>query len=556
MNEYNKLIKNDNYINIVVRSVYTKNRFILKDNQFFSKLIIWSTIVIIILIILFINMIFVKGQKSNNNDYQILNIITQNQTENNTTGLQNEAKEIKEIKNETLKIFINNTNLNNNTYKIPEGQDPECNNLDPINIFEIRLKKNPEILCQSKNSIHLCYKNQMNNIFVAKNGLICKMDNFILDPSKWKDDGYIYNGPVDKDTRGCPLLSEGFFNMKCDIKNEIKDYAKMYEKYINSWDYNDTEDKNYEELAPGKTVFFLSRNQDSPNLYHGGSEFINAFSLMVILNLNPKDIQIIFLESIDLRDNDPLFNLYKYVISGGNTPIYIRDIKEKYHISSAIHIPINWDSPCFILSSVPYCKYPTKTYYLLNKYVQNYMNIPNFIDFNNVDNETFYYPKSILKSNINTTLNEYKKYVTIQWRRVWPKDRKGQQRILGNGPELAEKLAEKLPKGIFIRLVDTSKLPLEEQISILKKTDYFVGVHGAGLVLSIFLPYQSIVHEVLPRTNMNGLRLMSSLSGHKTYSDIINADVRNIDNCEYLFFNSNDFTERVLRHMKESNLIN
>ena len=226
MNEYNNLIKNDNNINIVVRRVNTKNRFILKDNQFFSKLIIWSTIVIIILIILFINMIFVKGQKSNNNDYQILNIITQNQTENNTTGLQNEAKEIKEIKTETLKIFINNTNLNNNTYKIPEGQDPECNNLDPINIFEIRLKKNPEILCQSKNSIHLCYKNQMNNIFVAKNGLICKMDNFILDPSKWKDDGYIYNGPVDQDTRGCPLLSEGFFNMKCDIKNEIKDYEK------------------------------------------------------------------------------------------------------------------------------------------------------------------------------------------------------------------------------------------------------------------------------------------------------------------------------------------
>ena len=40
----------------------------------------------------------------------------------------------------------------------------------------------------------------------------------------------------------------------------------------------------------GKTIFFISRNQDSPNLYHGGSEFVNALSFMYLLNLNPEDI--------------------------------------------------------------------------------------------------------------------------------------------------------------------------------------------------------------------------------------------------------------------------
>ena len=55
---------------------------------------------------------------------------------------------------------------------------------------------------------------------------------------------------------------------------------------------------------------------------------------------------------------------------------------------------------------------------------------------------------------------------------------------------------------------------------------------------------------------MNGLRLMSSLSGHKTYSDIIYADVKEIDDCEQLFFNLNDFTNKILESMKDSNFIN
>ena len=68
--------------------------------------------------------------------------------------------------------------------------------------------------------------------------------------------------------------------MNCQNESLLSDFGKMYESYFNGWDYH-SEDKNtYEELAPGKTIFFISRNQDSPNLYHGGSEFINALSLM------------------------------------------------------------------------------------------------------------------------------------------------------------------------------------------------------------------------------------------------------------------------------------
>ena len=181
------------------------------------------------------------------------------------------------------------------------------------------------------------------------------------------------------------------------------------------------------------------------------------------------------------------------------------------------------------------------------------MKIPKFKDSFISDNESFYYPKSIidsheLKINFNKTL-------TIQWRKVWPKGRINQYRLLGNAKELADKLASILPKNILIRLIDTASLPMEEQISLMRDTDYLVGIHGAGLSLAIFMPNKSIYHEVLPKGNMRVLKLMSALSGHKTYADIIRAELKEIDSNKYVFFDVEDFGNSVLNHMKENNFI-
>ena len=96
---------------------------------------------------------------------------------------------------------------------------------------------------------------------------------------------------------------------------------------------------------------------------------------------------------------------------------------------------------------------------------------------------------------------------------------------------------------------------MKEQISIMRNTDYLVGIHGAGLSLSIFLPNKSILHEILHSENINVLRMMSAISGHKTYSDILIAEVENIDENEYIFFNVDDFGNSVLGHMKENHFI-
>jgi len=433
----------------------------------------------------------------------------------------------------------------------------KCNDLDPIYMMGQRLQKPPILICQNEISQHICYQsskyNHHNKLYKFPNGVICLMKNFTLDPSKSQKSNLIYKGPIDKISRGSAVLSKGFFSMKCKRKKKFKKYSNLYRNYFDSWDYDGKEvKKELEELAPGKIIFFISRNQDSPNLFHGLSELINTLSIMYLFNLNPEDIQIIFLESMILK-SEPIYDLYINLISRKNNPIYIRNLKKKYYISSAINIPVAGDSPLFMFIKSPDCKYSIKTYKIINNLINKYLNIPIFNDTFISDNEIFYYPKSIIN---NYKLNKkFNKIVTIQWRKVWPKGRRNQKRILGNGPELAEILSKNLPNNILVRLVDSAALQIIQQISIMRNTNYFIGVHGAGLSLSIFMPNTSILHEILPYKRNQLLLLMSKLSGHKSYSDILKNKIKIIDENEYIFFDEKAFIKSVLKHMKQNHLI-
>ena len=274
---------------------------------------------------------------------------------------------------------------------------------------------------------------------------------------------------------------------------------------------------------------------------------------MYLFNLKPEKIQIVFLESMKIQ-NDPFYELYENIISRGGKPIYIRNLKQKYFISSAFHIPINWDSPLFVNLKIPNgfpnCKYSTQTYNIFNNLINKYIKLHDFEDSFISDNNIYYYPKSVIKNfKLN---NNFNKSITIQWRKVWPKGREFQQRILGNGPELADKLSSILPKNYLIRLVDTASLSMKEQISIMRKTDYLIGVHGAGLSLSIFMPAHSILQEILPKKNIKVLILMSSLSGHKIYSDIIKSKRKILNNNEVFFFDIPEFAKTTLKHIQEN----
>ena len=66
-----------------------------------------------------------------------------------------------------------------------------CQNKDPTWKFHERVAVEPDYLCKSKNTVHFCYKNILND-YNINNGIVCTMRNFILDPSKWEKDNTTY----------------------------------------------------------------------------------------------------------------------------------------------------------------------------------------------------------------------------------------------------------------------------------------------------------------------------------------------------------------------------
>ena len=432
-----------------------------------------------------------------------------------------------------------------------------CDQLDPINIFNLRLKNGPIEICNNNKTNHICYINHegyYNDIFVNKNGVLCTMENIVLDPSKISQSNFIYRGPVDKEHKGFPVLFKGFFNTKCNNNPINFDYnKKMYNFYFNSWDYDyniENEKEQLEELAPGKTVFFISRTEDSPNLFHGNSEIINIICMLYLFNLAPEEVQIVILQGLEIPE-DPFYDMFKNMFSGGYDPINVKYLKKKYKISKAINVPSNWDSPPFVFIPFPKCDSTTRTYQLYNDFVDKYMNLTPFKDSFISDDISYYYPDIVLKNHEKGI--KFTKIVTFQWRKIWPEGRRGQFRILSNAKKLADKLAQVLPNNILVRLINTAALPYKDQISLVRNTDYFIAIHGAGLALTIFLPKNSIVHEIYRKKSNDLLNLMSSLSGHVTYSDLIKAKRHRKKGNENIKFDENEFAESVLSHMKENN---
>jgi len=83
----------------------------------------------------------------------------------------------------------------------------------------------------------------------------------------------------------------------------------------------------------------------------------------------------------------------------------------------------------------------------------------------------------------------------------------------------------------------------------MRKTDYLIGIHGEGLSLTIIMPTKIILHEILHKGNNKEPIVMSSLTGHKIYSDILKSRSKILQDNEFIFFDIFKAIKSVLEHI-------
>lgn len=96
-------------------------------------------------------------------------------------------------------------------------------------------------------------------------------------------------------------------------------------------------------------------------------------------------------------------------------------------------------------------------------------------------------------------------------------DRKS-SRVLLNTARHLDNLRAHFPN-VHIQAIDFAAILFDEQLGVIQETDVLVGVHGAGMAHSMFLPDESSVVEILPHNlDYRVFRNLAKLRGHRYFS--------------------------------------
>ncbi|CAC5418349.1 XYLT [Mytilus coruscus] len=208
------------------------------------------------------------------------------------------------------------------------------------------------------------------------------------------------------------------------------------------------------------------------NVYHSMNDIFNVFLLHIFFHKDPKDSIILFADGHPKGHIDPLWEtLFGRVIR-------VRHLKQPVKFREMVWPMLEKFSPLnlFDLKQVSYIDHFRS--FVLNKYGITPRSAPNCDNTN----------------------------VLFIWRHDYlshPRNPKGKlARKIINENELFNATKKSFPD-IRFKAADLALMSMTEQLKLISETDIIIAMHGAGLMLELFLPPKGGLIELLPRNPKN-----------------------------------------------------
>eukprot|EP00742_Colponemidia_sp_Colp-10_P008848 GILJ01009609.1.p1 GENE.GILJ01009609.1~~GILJ01009609.1.p1 ORF type:complete len:362 (+),score=55.69 GILJ01009609.1:147-1088(+) len=240
---------------------------------------------------------------------------------------------------------------------------------------------------------------------------------------------------------------------------------------------------------------YLVNRLNMYNLWHAHEDLTHIFEALAVLNLDiNRDIKLLFLEQSS-RLPGYADDIWKTVFNGGKELQHMWNFIQSYKergvkhvcikrsvwaataVSNILHRGTNVESKCRNSAVVR-----AMSDYILQGF-----------DLRNMKQDG---QETIVKNNnnnrvMNITFISRKPYVNRE--------------TVGRGLENEDSVIERLQriKDVFVLKVDFANLDLREQIEIVRKTDLLIGVHGAGLMHTLYLKPSAGVIELIHPTRSN-----------------------------------------------------
>lgn len=313
------------------------------------------------------------------------------------------------------------------------------------------------------------------------------MQNVTLHAFKWDVVNFAKGGEELSDYKDKYLRSDsneilnpkkGLFTMSC-TRHEYLDELSSDEvpllNYITFTKLNPETDK-LDLLDKRKTIVrsdFVSNftiaiaREDYANLYHVTLHMFNIFLMLMAFKQQPSQISILILDAHPRAEmDDTLQTLFGPLIRIGH-------LKRSTYFTNLVF-------------SLPENKSPLSKYDFLSLgYLEEFRTF--VLNRHHID--------------VVSMLNCKELHITLIWRRdkvYHPRNIKGTvERKIFNEAEMFSAIYEKFPH-FCVRGFLLETLPMKEQLKIIKHTDILIGMHGAGLSHTLYLPHTSGLIELFP----------------------------------------------------------
>lgn len=259
-------------------------------------------------------------------------------------------------------------------------------------------------------------------------------------------------------------LHNGFFKLYCE---EQFRYIFGMDSHLTSWvnainiKPSPVKYKTYSEWTIAITRY------EYANLYHAMTDFYNAFLMLKVFWLKPDNVTILLVDGHPLGALDNTWKtLFKHVTRVG-------ELTEPVMYENMVWSIVGYDSPLdeHDLPAVSYLE----------------------------EFREFFLSKHSVKSDYEANCDKLN--VLLLWRHDYlahPRNPSGRvSRKIKNEDELLQKITDTL-QGHNVQGLQIDLKPMHEQLQIIAKTDILIGMHGAGLSHTMFLPRHAGLIEMYP----------------------------------------------------------
>ena len=258
----------------------------------------------------------------------------------------------------------------------------------------------------------------------------------------------------------------GYFSVYCE---GILDYVFLKQNHLTDWEKATVciPKRRISSLPKVKGLTIAVQRYEYVNLYHTMTDYYNAFLMMLIFNKRPNETTILWIDSHPAGGLDQTWStLFSKTIRAGHLegPTLFEDmVWSIMGYNSPLH---QHDRPF-----TPYLE-QFREFFLTRHGVSSV--------------------KTLDCSHLN---------VMFIWRRDYiahPRNPSGLvKRKIQNEDELLETIRKAVP-GHNVTGVQLDVLPMKQQLQLVATTDIFIGMHGAGLAHTLFLPIHGGLIEFYP----------------------------------------------------------